>query len=74
MGNVKMDFEGRFMKVLADHGATIPSLAKALDMPKNTLRYRSKNINSWNIVDFLKLSSILRLTDEEVNFLTLGVE
>lgn len=65
-----MNFEDRMNKVLADHAANKKAVARSIGMPYSTFCYKSKkDPASFNVLEFRKLSEVLRLTDEEEAFL-----
>lgn len=65
-----MTFEERFNKIIKERSTTKAGLARKLGMHENTMQYKSKRLDAWNVVEFNRMVEELRLTDEEVNFLT----
>lgn len=64
-----MAFEDRLNKILMEHAASKKAIAREIGMPYNTFLYKCKRIESFNVIEFRKLATVLRLTDEEVDFL-----
>ena len=64
-----MNFEDRMNKVLKEHAANKKALAREIDMPYSTFCYKCRGAQYWNVLEFKKLSDVLRLTDEEKAFL-----
>lgn len=69
-----MSFEERFNQILKERGASKAALARILDIPQSTFMYKSKRLDAWKVPEFNKLVTELRLTDEEVTFLTSEVD
>lgn len=65
-----MTFEERLNVIIKDRATTKAGLARKLGMHENTFHNKSKKLESWNVVEFNKMVEELRLTDEEVTFLT----
>lgn len=64
-----MNFEERLNKLIEERGATKAGIARAIGMKLRTFQYKCKRLEAWNVVEFLRLCSALRLTDEEKDFL-----
>lgn len=64
-----MEFEERLDKIISEHAATKAAIAREMGIPISTFMYKSKNLSAWTILDWRKLKSILRLSDEEEDFL-----
>lgn len=64
-----MNFEDRLNKIISDHAANKKALAREIGMPYSTFLYKCKAVENFNIIEFRKLSSVLRLTEEEQAFL-----
>lgn len=64
-----MEFEERINKVLKDHAAQKSALATAMDMPYSTLIFKCKRGDTWTVIEARKLTAVLKLTEEELNFL-----
>lgn len=46
-------------------------LYRKMGMPQSTFLYKKKHgLTTWNVVEFLKLTSLLSLTPDEFDFLT----
>lgn len=70
-----MTFENRLDQLLKDRGVSKTALAKNIGIPETTFyNRRMKTISSWKFLEFNKMVKFLRLTDEEVRFLTVDVE
>ena len=69
-----MPFEDRFDEVIKKHGCSKSELARAMSIPQSTFLYKAKKLSAWNVVEFNRLITTLRLTDEGVDFLTAEVE
>lgn len=69
-----MTFEEKFQKILKERGVSKTSLAKNLGIPWTTFSRRQKDLSSWSVPEFNKMVETLRLTDEEVTFLTSVVD
>ena len=68
-----MTFEERFDKILKDRGVPKAELARKIGIPDRTFRYKAKSLSAWKVPEFNKMVETLRLTDEEVTFLTSSV-
>ena len=68
-----MTFEERFEKILKDRGVPKAELARKIGLPLSTFNYKSKSLSAWKVPEFNKMVETLRLTDEEVTFLTTSV-
>ena len=64
-----MEFSDRINKVINDRAANKKAIAREIGMPYTTFLYKCKAIENWNILEFEKLTELLRLTDEERDFL-----
>lgn len=64
-----MDFKERFNKVLKSRGASKHGISDLMGMPYSTFLYKSRKLESWNMAEFKKLITVLRLTPEEFDFL-----
>ena len=64
-----MTFEDKMNKVLKEHAVNKKALARETGMPYTTFLYKCKGAKYWNIIEFKKLSNVLRLSDEEQAFL-----
>ncbi len=63
------DFQARLEKVLNDRAANKKAIARLMDMPYATFLYKCKSVESWNVLEFDRLSDVLRLSDEEKDYL-----
>lgn len=64
-----MTFEDKMNKVLKEHAVNKKALAREIGMPYTTFLYKCKGVEYWNVIEFKKLSDVLRLSDEEQTFL-----
>lgn len=64
-----MTFEERINKVIKDRAATKAAVAKQMGIPYTTFSYKCKDIHRMSVLEFKKLSEVLRLTEEEEDFL-----
>lgn len=65
-----MAFAERFASIVKDRGISQAELARRLGLPYYTFRYKSKHLSSWKVTEWLELQEILKLTREDVLFLT----
>ena len=64
-----MTLEERINKVFKDRAATTAAVAKQMGMPYSSFSYKCKDIHRMSVLEFKKLSEVLRLTEEEEDFL-----
>ena len=64
-----MTFEERINQVIQDHAATKAAIAKQMEIPYTSFLYKCKDIHRLSVLEFRKFSEILRLTEEEEDFL-----
>ncbi len=64
-----MTFEDKMNKVLKEHAVNKKALAREIGMSYTTFLYKCKGAKYWNVIEFKKLSNVLRLSDEEQAFL-----
>lgn len=65
-----MEFAERFNQVIKDRGIPQTELARKLGIPYETMRYKAKKLSAWKVTEWNTMVATLRLTDEEVTFLT----
>lgn len=64
-----MTFEERVNQVIKDRAASKTAVAKQMGMPYSSFLYKCKDIHRMSVLEFKKLAEILRLTEEEEDFL-----
>ena len=64
-----MTFEDKMNKVLKERALNKKALAREIGMSYTTFLYKCKGAKYWNVIEFKKLSNVLRLSDEEQAFL-----
>lgn len=64
-----MNFADKFSEIIKDRGMPQSEVARRIGMPYATFRYKSNHFSAWKVTEWGKLVSVLRLTDEEVEFL-----
>ena len=69
-GGENVAFAERFESIVKDRGISQAELSRRLGMPYATFRYKAKHLTSWKVNEWLKLSTILNLSHQDVLFLT----
>lgn len=64
-----MTFEQRINQILQNHAASKAAVAKQMGIPYSSFLYKCKDIHRMSVLEFRKLSEVLRLTEEEKDFL-----
>ena len=68
-GGENVTFEERINQVIKDHAVNKKALAELMEMPYTSFLYKCKDIDRLSVLEFRKLSAVLRLTEEEKEFL-----
>ena len=64
-----MEFEERINKVLKDHAVNKTALAIAMEMPYTTFLFKCKRGDTWTVNEARRLTAVLKLTEDEFDFL-----
>lgn len=64
-----MTFEERLDAILKKTAANKKAVAELMGIPYSTFLYKSKELERWNILEFTQLCDVMRLTEDEKDFL-----
>ena len=60
-----MELRHKLEELIKERGVTITAICKALEMPETTFRGKMQNPQRWQVGEFIRFCTFLRLTQEE---------